>query len=136
MDIVFGSNKSLFSRIARLITWSNFSHVAIYDRDKRVVIEAILEKGVVITPINVFESRYDKIEYATIQAIDDEYLYRAYDMIGSDYDYSAMLSLVLRRKWDDNDKWYCSELVAYSAGIFRKALLSRITPQDIWKVSK
>jgi len=51
----------------------------------------------------------------------------AADLVGSGYDYKAVMRFVSRRPASDNERWFCSELVfaaLQSAGI---SLLSRIS---------
>lgn len=136
MQIVFGRNNSFFSRLARFITWSKWSHVAVYDEKREVVIESILEKGVVVTPIKDFLKRYDVAQFAYIHNAKNGFLFRAYSLVGLNYDYGAMASVLTRQKWDDDSEWYCSELVAFASGLFREDQISRITPQDIWMISE
>jgi hypothetical protein len=55
---------------------------------------------------------------------------------GKPYDWAGIFGLVLReRNWEDDDKWFCSELVAWSFKQGGFPLLnettSRITPRDL-----
>ena len=60
--------------------------------------------------------------------------------IGKPYDYTAILGLGLHRDWQENDSWFCSELVAWgfnAAGhpLFRGECVRRITPQHLWMLA-
>ena len=64
----------------------------------------------------------------------------AASQIGKPYDYTAILGLGLRRDWQEEDAWFCSELVAWAfqhAGdpLFRADCLRRVTPQHLWMLA-
>ncbi|KAG0188260.1 hypothetical protein DFQ28_005152 [Apophysomyces sp. BC1034] len=64
----------------------------------------------------------------------------AASQIGKPYDYTAILGLGLRRDWQQDDAWFCSESVAWafdSAGhpLFRPDSLRRVTPQHLWMLA-
>jgi cell wall-associated NlpC family hydrolase len=64
----------------------------------------------------------------------------AASQIGKPYDYTAILGLGLRRDWQEEDAWFCSELVAWAfqhAGepLFRAECLRRVTPQHLWMLA-
>jgi uncharacterized protein YycO len=62
----------------------------------------------------------------------------AYKQVGKKYDYTAILGMLMRRDWKEDDDWFCSELVEaiLAAGgrqRFRDAI-HRITPHQSWSV--
>lgn len=134
MKVIFGRNNLPFSWIIRLFTWSRWSHCGIIIGTH--VIEATAKEGVVMTPIPEFKRRYKTWaihEVPVASGVDYEKL--AYLELGKSYDWLAVFSIATRRDWDSSSKWFCSELIAHCSGIFRKDRISRITPEDIYKVA-
>lgn len=133
MIVVFGRSRTLASFAIRLFTWSRWSHVGILDGDN--VIEATSRKGVAVTTLEAFMSRYHSTQVAEVPSVDG-WCDRLLECIGDGYDWRGIFSLVFRSKWDDRGKWFCSELVAYASGMFRHGRVSRVTPEHIWMISK
>ena len=55
-------------------------------------------------------------------------------------DVTAIVGLGLHRDWQEDDRWFCSELVAWAfekAGepLFRAEVLRRVTPQHLWMLA-
>lgn len=137
MLVIFGRNRSdKVSNLLARLGGSRWSHVAIIDRDGVTVIESIIPAGVVKTHIDAFKARYTDTKVARLPVapgVDPYRLARA--QIGKPYDFGALFSMVTSRNWEAPDSWVCSELVAHCSGIFRPESVSKITPEDIWKVS-
>jgi hypothetical protein len=60
--------------------------------------------------------------------------------VGKPYDLTALFGLLMRRDWQEEDRWFCSELVgwAFAQGgspLFRADALHRITPQNLWMLA-
>lgn len=56
---------------------------------------------------------------------------------GKGYDLTASFGIPLRRDWQEPDKWFCSELVAWSfaqggSPLFRPDAVHRVAPQHLW----
>lgn len=136
IKVIFGRNHLPFSWLIRIFTWSRWSHCGIVVGN--MVFEATATKGVVITPIDDFIKRYNDHAFADVVVIDS--VADAYDRlaveVGKPYDFSAVFGILFRTGWDDNSKWFCSELVAKVVGTYRTDSLSRITPEMIWGNSK
>lgn len=134
------SNSSLpLSPLIRLVTWSDWSHVAIVLGDR--VIEATLSHGgVKETTLDVFQSRAKSwciMEYDCYVA--PENIFNAAKLEeGKKYDWTALIGIIVHnRNWQEDDAWFCSELVAYAfaqAGnpLFQSEEIHRITPQHLW----
>jgi uncharacterized protein YycO len=115
--------------ISMLIRWqsrSPYSHAALLMPDGRIV-ESWQGSGVRIKSVK----DWTDIEIYDVVAMDDFAwslaLDFAADLVGSGYDYKAVMRFVSRRPASDNERWFCSELVfaaLQSAGI---SLLSRIS---------
>ncbi len=66
----------------------------------------------------------------------DTVLSVALAQLGKHYDWPGALGLALRRNWQEDDAWFCSELVAWSFEQAGRPLLNapqawRLTPRDI-----
>jgi uncharacterized protein YycO len=126
----FTKNSSVVSKLIRLFTWSEFSHV-----------EFVLNEGLLGAQVDGVKIR--PFDYAKC-----EYVYRYVDctipqynlvidyatkQIGKPYDFTGIINLALHRNWREKDSWFCSELVAASfeaAGIYLiRDDVTRITPQ-------
>lgn len=141
LAVIFGKSRNIGGYIIRATTWSRWSHVAILDGT--VVYEATWEEGVTYTPLSVFKERYGdgNWEIAEIPCEDlSVAIDRARAEFGKPYDHFGVIALGARlssRNWDtDNSRWWCSEYVAHCSGIYRSSRVDRITPEDIWKISK
>lgn len=129
MKIIFARSGTLTSLFIRWFTWSKWSHVGIVLDNK--VVHATGGKGVAIEPLKDLISRSKDYELAEIPG--EESL--ALEQVGKEYDNTAVFG-VRWGAWDDPDKWFCSELVAYASGLFRANMNKRVTPQHIYMVSK
>ena len=132
MSVIFGRNRHPLSILIRLFEWSRWSHCGIVVGD--YVIESTSRDGVVRTHINDFKKRYNSCKVAEIPCYPG-YQERAEEMYGKPYDFGAIFGIMFRQGWSHNEKWFCSELIAHASGIFREERISRITPEDVWKVS-
>lgn len=133
--VIFGKSKDVAGKIIRLFTWSNFNHVALLDEDEKFVIEATAHNGVQKVSIDDFKSRYEKWEIATIPSRSEtkEVLSDALAEVSLPYDWWGVFGLVLRKRVQYPDKWFCSELVAAKTHLYRQQ--GRITPQHIFNIS-
>ncbi len=142
MRLLFTRNKSTFTnRIATYIiswfTWSHFAHVELLFSDD-VCISSVGTKGVLRRSkqdvlANVSDYIIKEVETTPEQeAIIREFAER---QVGKPYDWGAIFSLPFRGHWDEDDKWFCSELCA--AAFLEAGLClinedqSRITPRDL-----
>lgn len=132
MIVAFTRSNNIGSFLIRCVTWSRFSHVAIVSDDEQFVVEALMFKGVVKTPMNDFIKRNDCVELATMpgDAADAE------QYIGKKYDWSALIGLLLHRDWGKSERWFCSEKTAKVSAIFRENRRGRITPEHCYMISK
>lgn len=67
----------------------------------------------------------------------DALLAAARTQLGKPYDVFGALGVGFRRNWQETDRWFCSELIAYAfqeSGhpLFRPESLYRISPEDLW----
>jgi len=132
--------RSVISRAIRVQTRSIYSHSAILLTDTLEVFEAWAVGGVLRsrnylavhtpgTPVDVFRITGDY----------DEDRVRAFCglQLGKKYDFGAVARFMTRRKARDNNKWFCSELVAAAFAVGGLDLLnervahSYLAPRDI-----
>lgn len=137
--LLFSNQRDLLSRAIRIATWSNWSHVALVDGDR--VIEALAPRGVQINDTDHVTMRSHEYALVDLPCRDPEaVLTAAASQAGKPYDYTALLGMALRRNWQEDDAWFCSELIAWAfaqAGepLFRPEVMRRVTPQHLWMLA-
>ncbi|MBL4622898.1 MAG: hypothetical protein JKY89_10910 [Immundisolibacteraceae bacterium] len=135
MQVIFATDDEPLSKLIRAITSCRWHHVGVvFDG---FVIEARFI-GVIRTPIDDFKARG---EYQIVNhKLDDEDAALKFGMaqIGKGYDKAGLISFPFRARWQDNTRWYCSELVAAIAEAGGTPLvrsdLSGVSPRDLWVI--
>ena len=136
IQLLYTRSHHLSSAAIRLATWGDFSHVAQIDGPK--VIESVFRDGVREDSLDnaiARASRWAIVEYrhrnpaAMIAA--------ARSQIGKPYDLTGALGLGVHRDWQQDDAWWCSELIPWAAAQageawFMPQAAHRITPQHLW----
>ncbi len=136
ISLLFSNSRDPLSAAIRAFTWSRWSHVSLIDG--YCVIEALAPDGVVVNDTEVALLRAREFELVELPCRNPEAVRAAAaSQVGKPYDYTALLGLGLHRNWQDEDAWFCSELVAWAfeqAGepLFRADCLRRVTPQHLW----
>ena len=107
---------------------------AIIDGDE--VIEAAAFHGVRARPLEDMLNKASKFAILTLPGDEAAVVAAARSQIGKPYDWQGVAGIGFRRRWQDEDAWFCSELVAWAfaeAGtpMFREHAW-RITPRDIY----
>ena len=126
----FISNKSFMSLVVRVFTRSKFSHVDYIFNDGRAY-SSLPKDGVGFNEdINDYIEEYT-LEVPSKKAVEDFLLLQQ----GKPYDWRAIISMPFCRCWEEDDKWFCSELIcaAIKAGgveLYNESL-DRITPRDL-----
>jgi len=126
--------KSLISRIIRWQTRSEYSHVSIeidgenYEAWKDGVISRKWDQGHAAgTEVVVFEPQGEIVEGLILKALKYQ--------LGKKYDYKSVIRFLSRRKAQLDDRWFCSELVAWSLAygglILQNMPCSYLSPRDI-----
>lgn len=133
MKIIFTTSDSIVSKIIKLFTSSPWHHVGVVVGTN--VIEA-RTTGVVISTLREFKSR-GKYHIVDVHCDNEskavEFLHA---QVGKDYDFAGAIGLPFRTHWQDDTKWYCSELVAATfrtggSSIVRDGLRG-VSPRDLW----
>lgn len=124
------------SYLIRAVTWSEWSHCELLHPDGRTL-GAAAPHGV---GFDTLENRL-KIAASVIQVdfpgdFNKAWAY-AESQIGKPYDWGGVAGIGLHRDWQQEDSWFCSELVGASllqGGFmpYRTDLLHRLTPQHLW----
>lgn len=130
MKVIMGRRWSLGSIAIRLFTWSKWSHCAVVMNDSNTVIEATAEDGVTQSTLESFKKKYPDylvLEYPAYKGWEE----RARSQLFKPYDWSGVVGIVLRRNWESESMWFCSELVAFVSGYFNNKYIGRIVPQHI-----
>ena len=139
ISLLFSTSHHPMSSVIRACTWSSWSHVAIIDGDE--VIEAMAPNGVRRFPVVQAIDHAKRAAIVELPCMDHQAVIdAAKSQLGKPYDYTAIVGLGLHRDWQEDDAWFCSELVAWSfaqAGesLFRAEVLRRITPQHLWMLA-
>lgn len=134
--VVFGSTNKPAGIGIKLATWSRFNHVGVLMPCGKIL-ESTFEDGVVLTEPEDFFARYSKIEFAQVPCINRDIAYEiGYGQVGKKYDWKAIFGIFARVSFHDDSRWFCSELVAAMMGLFRERRISRITPEDIFRLSR
>jgi len=130
ITLQFSTERDALSRMVRLATWSEFSHVDFVLPDGRLL-GALPSGGVAVRKPS------SHISAAQLQVdASDAVLAAAMSQRGKPYDWGAIAGFATHRDWQRDDRWFCSELVAWAfheAGtpLLRTDHLSRITPRDL-----
>jgi len=122
----------------RLLTWSQWSHVAVVDGDVVISAEFPRLKLMRLCELKRTHSTYAIVEFPC--ADPDAALAWAHSTVGLPYDWLALLGFIFRRDWHKPYKWFCVEhaITALEKGgspVMRHDATWRITPQDGWLVS-
>lgn len=138
MKILLCRSRTIGSWLIRLVTWSDWSHVAVIDGEH--AIEAVWPR-VRRVPLADVMAQHTACEIVEFSCTDvDAAIRAARSQIGKPYDLTALVGLLAHRDWQEDDRWFCSELAAWSfaqAGtpLFRHDAVHRITPQHLWMLS-
>jgi uncharacterized protein YycO len=137
VKILFCTSNKIGARLIRAVTWSDWSHVCVIDGGE--VIEAVYPcvKATPLAEVLASHSSFAIVEIPCDEAAAIRFLR---GQIGKDYDTEGMIGIGIHRNWQEDDAWWCSELVAaaIAAGgvvLFRDGCMHRVTPQDLWMLN-
>lgn len=136
VQLLYSRSRHIASAGIRLATWGEFSHVALVDGSQ--VVEAVFNGGVRADDLNAAigrASRWAIVEYDHCNP--SGMIRAARSQIGKPYDMTGALGLGVHRDWQQDDAWWCSELVPWAAAQageewFMPQAMHRITPQHLW----
>jgi len=130
VTLQFSCSRSIAASAIRFGTWSWCSHVDLVLPDGSLL--GAIPGGVQIhrleEPARVERFRVAADEGAVVAAMQSQ--------LGRPYDWDGILGWTFRRDWQEEDSWFCSELVAWAfqqAGnpLLRAECVHRITPRDL-----
>jgi uncharacterized protein YycO len=131
IKILFSTQKDPVSWLIRFFTWNTYSHVDVVFRDH--VIGATAQEGVRVTTLREMKRKSSKwaiyeMECPKHHAFRD----RIVSQIEKPYDFLGILGFFVRRNWQQENRWFCSELVAWASSLVGSPILTghhhRITP--------
>lgn len=134
--VLYTRNHTIASAGIRLATWGEFSHVAQVDGPR--IIEAVAKYGVREASLDAATARASRWAIVEYQHANPEAMINAVrSQIGKPYDTTGALGLGLHRNWQEDDAWWCSELLPWAAAQagdpwFMAHAMHRITPQHLW----
>lgn len=132
MKVIFCRSRKIGSVLIRLFTFSKWSHVALILPDGRVL-EAVYPK-VRLTTVEEVISTHDAFEIRSLD-IEPEMVEWGLRQVGKPYDIWGLFAVLMPyRKWMQDGKWFCSELLAAMTGKFTEAV--RVSPQVLYLVSE
>ena len=139
VKLVFVRRSSVGSFAIRAFTASRWSHVALLTGEG-TVIDATARHGVAERSWDDFIKGASAFEFADVAADAARHtavVEAARPQIGKKYDFLALLGIWFRSGWEEESKWFCSELVAWSLNtglrpIFRTRDVRGVWPQHIW----
>jgi uncharacterized protein YycO len=124
--ILLFRGRGIISQVIRWQTRSPYSHAAILLPDTQTIIEAWQFKGVQRRQMTDWKG----VDAFTVPCMNLDQWKKAADFaqqqIGLGYDYRGVLRFVSRARNDDNQRWFCSELVFRACEAAGVPLLSRI----------
>lgn len=135
MKLVLCTNRAGW--FLRFLMWSQWSHSAILDEEAGVVYDSTwLGGGVRMAAMGEFLQHYRRFEMRQIEVrperVPDARLWLM-AQLGKPYDWTALLSWIVRRDWQEPDAWFCSELTEAFVDLFAtprfRESVSRITPR-------
>lgn len=138
MRVLFCTSKLPGAVLIRAVTWSKWSHVALIDGDE--VIEATWPV-VRVAPLADVIAKHSAHVIVDLPCACPEFVIEAArSQVGKPYDLTALFGLLMHRDWQEEDRWFCSELVAWAfsqggSPLFRADALHRVTPQLLWMLA-
>lgn len=130
ITLQFSTTSHPASRLICWGTWGRHSHVDFVLPDGRLF--GAVPGGVMARP---FDPSALRIERYLVDA-PASVLERALSQEGKPYDWEGVLGYALRRDWQEDDAWFCSELVAWAfqadgSPLLRAVAAWRINPRDL-----
>mgnify|MGYP000863110273 FL=1 len=138
MKVMYSRSNTIGSWLIRLCTFSKWSHVAVLIDEFSIIDSTAKYGGVKITSKEVFKSTYE-FEVYDIELPDEEAAISfLFSQIGKKYDWTSIFGMIFQRNWQEDDRWFCSELLEAACvkggkQRFRDEVY-RITPHQSWAV--
>ena len=128
IKLQFSSQPTITSKLIQWRDWSEYSHVDMIMPDGRLF--GAMGDGVKLRdPYKT--SKKIVLEVEVTQQMNDIYL-RASLELGKPYDYAGIFGFIFNRNWQESDKWFCSELIAWC---FKEEGINLLRTDDISRIS-
>lgn len=136
--IAYSDSKGLISTVIKGFTWSKISHCGLLLPDDQFIDSQYAKGGVTIRPFSEFVAEENQVivkEYPNLSTA----IYAAViSQQEKPYDLSALFGIPFRRNWQNDDKWFCSELLLWGSKQAGTPLLDkeswRTFPSDLFQV--
>lgn len=139
------SRNSIGGWLIKLFTFSKWNHVAVMfedtDRlDSNSVVDVTAAAGTRLMSYYNFKQVYPRHVVVDVAVPDEKAGYDfAVAQVGKKYDWSGIFGIIFQnRKWEDDDKWFCAELVeatCIAAGRRRfRSEISGVLPRESYAV--
>lgn len=138
MRVLFCTSQLPGAVLIRGVTWSDWSHVALVDGDDAIEATWPVVRVVSLAEVIAAHSAHVIVDLPCRDPAAAIAAARA--QAGKPYDLTALFGLLMHRDWQEDDRWFCSELVAWAFAqggtpLFRPEAMHRITPQHLWMLS-
>ena len=134
VTVVFATNNQPASLVIKLFTLSHWSHVAILD-DEGYIFDSTLLSGVRRIHFDEWKEHYRELDFTIFPVKDRKKAYEFLSsQVGKGYDALGIFSFILRKNYEDKNKYFCSELVAQTVGVKYKPW--RLSPQFLLQFYK
>lgn len=133
--LIFSNNTGIPAALIRFYTFSKITHCGILLDDYSVLDSDYETKGVSIRSIDDFLKTKKEIVIKEYPRLSPEMITYAKSQLGKPYDLSAIFGLPFHRNWQDDNKWFCAELLLWASKMAGTPILDkeawRTFPQDI-----
>lgn len=137
--LIFSNSPLPLSLAIRMMTWSEWSHVGIILDDDRVIDATYTHHGVKIRTLNDFKKSSHYWTIVEVEVADRRAIVKAaISQLDKPYDITGLFGVLFQNyHWNEDDSWFCSELVAYAflkggTPIVGTFYVWRVTPQKVW----
>lgn len=139
VKVFFADSGGWFARLIKYFTWSDYSHVGFINEATGTVIDSRYSlHGVTEYPVAKLYQDYPRLMIVELPFDGAGAFDMAKSQLGKQYDLGAIFGMTGRRDWQQEDAWFCSELVAWACKESGHKLIRkqsyRVTPQDLWQV--
>lgn len=134
IKLFFSDNHLPASYAIKFLTWSEYSHVGFILDDENLLDSTFMAGGVKIRKIEDVKKHSSKFLVREYPRISSDAINWAKSQLNKPYDLTAIIGIPFHRNWQDESKWFCSELVAWACLKAGTPIVNkeswRITPQD------
>lgn len=138
MKVIFGRRPAVGSWVIRFATWSDWSHCGVISASGDVI-HSTWPSGVHRTPLHEWLRKYPANEVLDVPLKDEKAAMSWLELqIGKPYDLSGLIAFGTHRDWQEEDKWFCSELVGaafVAGGLVFRVPSARLTPGGLYLVA-